>query len=139
MVRRQSDPVNRPAPTAALRASLWRRIISFYRRYNLDDWAGCYRHIDPRLRDQSKIEFPTYADSLGSFKERYGAIGIEHIRISLYPDARGKNADRPFAYAYVVWQDAKKDFHVFRERWVQDSGRWYTRVVGLVAHEKPGE
>ncbi len=67
--------------------------------------------------------------------EHYGAITAWYTRLSLHSGAGKHNAEaRPFAYVYVVWLDASNRFHVFRERWVYDSGRWYTRVVGLVVH-----
>jgi hypothetical protein len=48
-------------------------------------------------------------------------------------DIRENKRDaRPFAFVYIVWQDSDNEFHMFRERLVQDAGRWYTRVVGLV-------
>lgn len=45
---------------------------------------------------------------------------------------------RPFAYVYVVWKDAAKEFHLFRDRWVKDGGQWFTRVVGLVPAKPVG-
>jgi hypothetical protein len=122
---------------ASLRTSLRRRIRSLYTRYNLGDWERCYLHLDPRLREGSRIELPQYADSLAAFKDRYGNINILYIQINLHLDVKkNKHDDRPFAYAYVIWQDASHTFHVFRERWVNDSGRWYTRVVGLVPYKE---
>jgi len=31
---------------------------------------------------------------------------------------------------------ADTQYHLFRERWVEDANIWYTRVVGYVIHEK---
>ncbi len=45
---------------------------------------------------------------------------------------------RPFAYVYIYWQDHRHAFRLFRERWVHDGGKWYTRVVGLVFHDASG-
>jgi hypothetical protein len=122
--------------TADLKGGLRRRIKRFYHLFNLRAWERCYRFLDSRLRDQSRIDLAPYADSLGTFQKHYGEVAIWHADISLYADVRGtKQDDRPFAFVYIFWQDAHNAFHVFRERWVFDSGRWYTRVVGLVTHE----
>jgi hypothetical protein len=132
MARQKTAAVS---PTAQ-KATLRRRIRNFYQSFNRREWERCYSCLDPRLRARPAVEASQYADSLGAFAQSYGKVEIVHIRLSLYPDARNnKHDDRPFAYAYVFWQDDKKAFHVFRERWVNDSGRWYTRVVGLVGHE----
>jgi hypothetical protein len=32
--------------------------------------------------------------------------------------------------------DELYEFHMFRERWVLESGHWFTRVVGLVPNRK---
>ena len=119
---------------AAPKASLGRRIRNFYQHFNQGDWERCYQYVDPRLRTAGKVSEAHYVESLAAFKKRYGAIQIWYVRTSLHLDPSGnKHDDRPFAYAYVFWQDDHKGFHVFRERWVQASGRWYTRVAGLVA------
>ena len=76
-------------------------------------------------------------ECLQSFREVYGTISLWYIRISLHLDpATNKRDPRPFAYVYVVWQDQAHAFHMFRERWVQDAGRWFTRVAGLVPNMK---
>jgi hypothetical protein len=125
------------ASYASQRAALRKRIKRFYRTFNQKDWEQCFAHIDPRIRENSKILRAAYVASLEAFKQRYGTINIVHIRINLYLDVvNNKHDDRPFAYVYVFWQDDKKAFHVFRERWVKDAGRWYTRVVGLVTHKE---
>jgi hypothetical protein len=139
MVRKHSDAVSE----AALRSSLRRRIRTFYQWFNLGEWKHCYAFLDPRLRENSKIALASYADSLRAFRQHYGQVNIWHVRINLYTEDRNhKHDNRPFAYVYVFWQDHQKAFHVFREHWVRDGGRWYTRVVGLVVHEggdgKPG-
>jgi hypothetical protein len=121
--------------TASQKASLRRRIKSLYQRYNQGAWQECFLHIDPKLRNEGKVELGLYGKSLGAFKQRYGNVSIWHVKINLHLDPHNNKRDeRAFAYVYVFWQDDHKAFHVFRERWVEDSGRWYTRVVGLVAH-----
>jgi hypothetical protein len=121
---------------ATLKTALRRRVRDLYRSFNLGEFARCFHFLDPRLREAGKVEPEAYSQSLSTFKNHYGTVNIWLIRISLYADTpTNKRADRPFAYVYVVWQDLRNEVHLFRERWVYDSGRWYTRVVGRVAHE----
>jgi hypothetical protein len=35
--------------------------------------------------------------------------------------SRPATDDRAFAYVYVVWQDERHEFHMFKERWVLDA------------------
>ena len=74
-------------------------------------------------------------DSLQAFREAYGDVSILTIVVSEVH--RSKHDPRPFAFASIVWRDRSHEFHVFRERWVFDGKRWYTRVVGLVTHQSP--
>jgi hypothetical protein len=122
------------------RTALRRRVRRFYKHFNRQDWQRCYDGLDPRLRNEGKVSFHPYAQSLSSFVAAYGAIDIWHIDLSLHLDAAANKRDpRPFAYAYIFWQDQRHAFHVFRERWVREAGEWYTRVAGLVTHAKSGE
>ncbi len=99
----------------------------------------CFSLIDPRLGEQGRVEFAAYADSLRRFKQVYGNVTPWHIRIHLHLDASTNKSDRrPFAYVYTTWRDQAYGFHMFRERWVKDSERWFTRVVGLVPNEEAG-
>src|SRR5262249_40212668 len=124
----------------AQRISLRKRVRLFYRHFAGKAWAKCFATIDPKLREASKVSAGTYAESLSQFADSYGPIDIWHIDIHLHLDAaKNKQDPRPFAYVYLFWQDSRYQFHVFRERWVHDSGKWYTRVVGLVTREKNGE
>jgi hypothetical protein len=130
----------KPSKESALKTSLRRRIRNLYRRFNLEDWAHCYQLLDPRLREKNRIDPAIYAESLRAFRGSYGKVDIWHIRLSLHArQVENKNDGRPFAYAYIFWQDDRKALHVFRERWVLDGGRWYTRVVGLVAQQTTAE
>jgi hypothetical protein len=114
------------------REALRRRVRLLYNCLNRERWEKCFSLVDP-LREQSRVELPGYADRLHAFKEVCGSIRPWLIRISLHLDASSNKHDkRPFAYVYVIWQDERHGFHLFRERWVQHSGRWFTRVVGLV-------
>ena len=122
---------------ATEREALRRRVKQMYDWFNRDLWDKCFALIDPRLREQSKVELPTYADGLQAFKEAYGAIHPWYVRISLHLDASSsKGDDRPFAYVYVIWQDDAHGFHMFRERWVRHSNGWFTQVVGLVPNRQ---
>lgn len=107
-----------------------------YASFNHGAWEKCHSLVDPRLREAGKVPLAQYAAGLHAFKSAYGSINPWHVRISLHLDtASNKHDDRPFAYVYVIWQDAAHQFHMFRERWVLDAGRWYTRVAGLVGNQ----
>ena len=115
------------------RAALRRRVLGRIHRLNAGQWDQCYEVIDPRLRGKGTPERAAHAAQLSAFRSEYGSVHPWHTRISLHPGgAKNKQRGRPFAYVYVVWQDAAKGFHLFRERWVKDGRQWYTRVVGLV-------
>jgi hypothetical protein len=115
------------------RAALRRRVGAMIRGFNSGDWQRCYETIDPTLRAKGSPEAGRYARLMQAFREAYGEITPWHTRINLHLDAStNKHDPRPFAYVYIVWKDAASEFHLFRERWVKDGGRWYTRVVGLV-------
>jgi hypothetical protein len=132
---RQPDKAN---GQAAERAAIRRRVKQLYEWFNREQWERCFEVVDPKLRDAGRIRAESYTRSLSEFKEFYGVVRIWYMRISLHLAARGnKHDDRPFAYVYVVWQDDQSAFHMFRERWVKDAGRWYTRVVGLVPDREP--
>jgi hypothetical protein len=101
-------------------------------------WDDCFALIDPELRQQGKVNLGIYADLMKSFKEAYGSINTRWTDLSVHLEASPKQKDkRPFGYVYVLWQDDAHEFHLFRERWVQDDGRWFTRVVGLVPNRRP--
>ena len=108
-----------------------------YDWFNQGLWEKCFGLVDPLLQNSSKVERSAYAKQLHAFKEAYGSINPWHIRISMHLDASANKHDpRSFAYVYVVWQDASHDFHMFKERWIRNSGRWFTRVAGLVANRR---
>src|SRR5947209_19300948 len=98
--------VTNPPRDASDREALRRRVNQMYEWLNREAWAKCFSLLDPRLREQNRVEWQTYADSLRRFKEVYGKIKPWYVRISLHLDASSnKHDDRPFAYVYVVWQD----------------------------------
>lgn len=122
-----------PASVRTNRAALRRRVSAMIRDLNAGRWDRCFARIDPRLRAADKVEQATYADQFERFRAAHGEVAPWHTRINLHLDAtKNKHDPRPFAYVYIVWQDAGKGFHLFRERWVYDGGDWYTRVVGLL-------
>jgi hypothetical protein len=100
---------------------------------NRELWERCFALIDPKLVEKGAVRLASYTASLSAFKRHYGSIKPWHVRLSLHlPPHANKHDRRPFAYVYVVWQDERHGFHMFRERWVKDHDQWYTRVVGLV-------
>lgn len=117
-----------------LRATLRRRVRRLYASFNRQAWARCLALIDPALHAAHKVDAAVYEASLRRFHDAYGVIDPWHLNISLHLEG-AKRDPRPFAFVYLVWQDRDRAFHMFRERWVLDGGRWYTRVVGLVANE----
>jgi hypothetical protein len=121
---------------ALAKAALRRRVMGWYRRLSSGRWSECYAFVDPRLAAAGKVKQEPYEQSLRSFHTRYGTVRPWHVRISLHLTGSRPSSDpRPFAYVYAVWQDEKSDFHMFRERWVLDGNKWYTRVAGLVVNE----
>ena len=122
------------ASAGGLRVRLRRAIRGFYDCYRQEKWALCYNRIDPQLREAAKVDFDSYRESLQAFLREYGDVSNRMIEVSEIH--RSKHDPRPFAYASIVWRDRSHEFHVFRERWVFDGRRWYTRVVGLVTHQQ---
>jgi hypothetical protein len=122
---------------AGERTGLRNRIRSFYRNLNQGKWERCFGFVDPTLREEAKVEQPRYTASLARFRQRYGNIEVFPFTVSVHSGRKNKHDPRDFAFAYVAWKDAKGNFRLFRERWVRDRGRWYTRVVGLVTHDPP--
>jgi hypothetical protein len=118
---------------ATKRNALRRRVSEFYRSFNKADWRYCFAMIDPELTRKGKVEFDTYSGLMQAFKQEYGKVHRWMTRLSLHLDGAPNQGDRrPFAYVYLVWQDDRHAFHMFRERWIVDKGQWFTRVVGLV-------
>jgi hypothetical protein len=134
-----SQELNKANGHTSERTSIRRRVKQFYRAFNQEKWSQCFALIDPKLSENDKISVTSYIASLREFKEFYGAVRIWYMRTSMHIDIRGNKRDaRPFAFVYIVWQDRDNEFHMFRERWVQDGGRWFTRVVGLVVDRAAG-
>src|SRR5438093_13724145 len=107
------------AREASARKALRRRVKQLCEWFNHESWGKCFSLIDPRLRDQEKVEEKAYVESLRRFKEVYGKIAPWYIRISLHLDTSSNKQDaRPFAYVYVVWQHQAHACHMFRERLV---------------------
>ena len=120
------------------RKALRSRVKQFYSRLNKESWEDCFALIDPKLVQQDKVKLGTYADLMQAFKNVYGSVKPLWTRLSLHLEGAPKQRDkRPFAYVYVVWQDEAYGYHMFRERWVQDCGLWFTRVAGLVPNRQP--
>ena len=120
---------------ASEREALRKRVNQMHEWFNKEAWPKCFSLLDPRLRKQKRVEKQPYIESLRLFRKVYGELQPWYIRISLHLHGSGIHDPRPFAYVYVVWQDQKHEFHMFRERWVRHSGRWFSRVVGLVPNQ----
>jgi len=134
IMKRSDQPSQR---NGSERETLRRRVKHFYARFNEEDWVDCFSLIDPQLRQQGKVELATYSERLRSFKNVYGNVKLWLTRLSLHLHASSSQRDqRPFAYVYVIWQDDAHGYHMFRERWIKDNGRWFTRVVGLVPNRQ---
>jgi hypothetical protein len=113
--------------------SLAGRIVHFYRFFNRRDWGRCFDYIDPKLRDDGKVDPADYAETMDRFFAAHGPIRqIRIVNTTIYPGASSRSDGRDFAYMAVSWKDRANGLHHFRERWIKDQGRWYTRVLGLV-------
>ncbi len=124
---------------AAERIALRRRVKQMLRSLNAARWESCFALIDPKIREAGNLAFAPYRDRLREFKSAYGVIQPKKMWINLHLDtSRCKQDKRPFAYVYIVWTDDRHVLHIFQERWVKHEGRWFTRVVGLVAPKRPG-
>jgi hypothetical protein len=133
-----------PNNVSLQRTALRKQLNAFSYAFNKKDWERCFQFVDPKLRAGGRVNFPDYSASLARFFERYGPVHRIYTKINPYLNVTtNRHDDRPFAYAIVFWQDKDHAFHVFRERWVKENDSWYTRVAGLVAHQKlpapPGE
>jgi len=121
---------------ASERKALQKKVNRMYEFFNMEAWTKCFSLLDPNLRKQKRVAQHAYVESLRRFRKVYGDLQPWYIRINLHLDeSKHRNDRRPFAYVYIVWQDQNHDFHMFRERWVRDSGRWFSRVVGLVPNQ----
>src|SRR6267378_1856397 len=106
------------------RGTVRRRIKQMYEQFNQGNWEKCFSFLDPTLIQQSTLALPIYAEKMQAFKDVYGIIHPWHIRINLHLDTTSAKQDkRPFAYAYIIWQDEMHGFHMFRERWLKHQDR----------------
>lgn len=111
--------------------------MRWYDKFNDERWTDCLALVDPKLVEAGKVREGFYRESLERFKAHFGLIRPWHVRVSLHlTGSRPANDPRAFAYVYVVWQDQRHQFHMFKERWVRDGGKWYTRVAGLVVNDQ---
>lgn len=130
--------IDNPAPRVGSdRLALRRRIKSFYARFNRGDWSGCHALIDPSLTGGGKVDRSIYSDQLNIFRDAYKVVNPWMIRLSFHLDiSKSQQGKRPFAYVYLIWHDETYGYHMFRERWVNNEGLWFTRVVGLVPNRQ---
>jgi hypothetical protein len=109
------------------------RIGHFYRFFNRQDWARCFEYIDPRLRADGKVLLDPYSQGMNAFYAAYGPVQrLQILRISVHDGQEAKVDKRDFAYVVISWKDKDNGFHHFRERWIKDGDKWFTRVLGLV-------
>src|SRR5215213_2718349 len=103
-----SENASRAGNASTDRAGLRRRVLRMYDELNTESWGGCFELIDPALRDAGKVDAAVYAESLAEFKATYGEVRPWYIRMYLHLDGAANKRDPcPFAYVYVVWQDAR--------------------------------
>lgn len=113
--------------------SLSGRIVNFYRFFNRQDWLRCHHYIDPKLQSQSAVSLADYSRSMQTFFEEYGPIqDVRIVKLNIHAGSQAKADRREFAYLVISWKDKKNQFHHFKERWIKDRDKWFTRVVGLV-------
>jgi hypothetical protein len=113
--------------------SLAGRIVNFYRFFNRQDWTRCYEYIDPNIRGKGNVGLEGYSQSMRAFFEAFGPVQqVKILKLSVYRGERVKDDRRDFAYVVISWKDKTNDFHHFKERWIKDQEKWFTRVVGLV-------
>ncbi|HEY2157468.1 MAG TPA: hypothetical protein VGH33_17705 [Isosphaeraceae bacterium] len=113
------------------KASLLQRVRYFYRFFNERDWPRCHAYVDPKLR--GKHGQAEYGRTMDEFFSVHGPLRqMTVVSTNLYPAGAARTDDREFAYVVLSWKDRANALHHFRERWVRDGGRWFTRVVGLV-------
>jgi hypothetical protein len=113
------------------KASLIQRVRYFYKYFNERDWAKCRRYVDPKL--QVKVAAGDYGRTMDAFFSAHGPLRqLTVVSMNLYPAGSARTDDREFAYVVLSWKARGNALHHFRERWIKDGGRWFTRVVGLV-------
>lgn len=113
--------------------SLTARVVFFYKFFNHEDWSRCFEYIDPALRTKGKFGLGDYCRTMHDFFGAYGPIEeVKILKLSVYPGTDAKDDQRDFAYVVISWKDKLNRFHHFKERWIKDQGKWFTRVVGLV-------
>jgi len=113
--------------------SLAARIIFFYKFFNQRNWARCYEYIDPKLRAKREFGISEYSRTMRDFFEAHGPVEqVKILKISIHSGIEANNDQRDFAYVVISWKDKSREFHHFRERWIKDREKWFTRVIGLV-------
>jgi hypothetical protein len=119
------------------KVSLLQRVRYFYLFFNRRDWAKCHGYLDPKLR--AKYAEADYARMMDGFFAAHGPLRqMTVVSANLYSAGSARADDREFAYVVLSWKDRGNARYHFRERWIKEGGRWFTRVVGLVPRP-PGE
>ncbi len=134
---RTKNATRRSSKKTVEQNALHKRVRRMYDYFNRGLGERCYSLLDPSLRKQATVKLDTCTEGLVAFRNAYGRISPWYVRISLHLDgSKNKHDPRSFAYVYVTWQDDQHGFHMLRERWVKDEGRWYSRVAGLVPNKQ---
>ena len=72
-----------------------------YAWFHDEGWEKCFSLVDPRLREESKVQLPGYAERMRVFKEAYGRIHPWLIKINSHLDMSASHCDRRDC-AYVM-------------------------------------
>ena len=116
-------------------AAVLRRVREFYAHLNVRRFERCYAFLDPRLlaKPNTVTRFQ-YETALGEFLDAVGAVAVRSVAVTgLHLGEPSKLYEgRDFALGTTSWEDAGGTPHQFAERWVCDSGEWYTRSTGLL-------
>lgn len=113
--------------------SLAARINFFYRFFNLQEWARCYEYVDPKLRAKRESGLSDYSRIMREFFMAHGPVEqVKILKISIHSGITAKDDQRDFAWVVISWKDKANEFHRFKERWIKDGEKWFTRVIGLM-------
>ena len=109
------------------------RIKFFYGFFNRRDWARCYEYVDPKLRAKRESGLRNYSQTMRDFFGAHGPVEeVKILKINIHSGKSARDDRRDFAYVVISWKDKSNQFHHFRERWIKDGEKWFTRVIGLV-------
>jgi hypothetical protein len=70
-------------PEAAQKAALKRRLLAFYAACNAQQWDRCFSFVDPKLRQEGRVDETKYTASLAHFLDHYGPIRPDFIKATV--------------------------------------------------------